>query len=57
MTAGYSYENHMRTHNGMTLTIINRSPLFVWDEKDALKTEKKHLLYDIFSKYITKNHE
>lgn len=57
MTAGYSYENHVRTHNGITLNIINRSPVFVWDEKDSLKTEKKHQLYDIFSKYITKNLE
>ena len=57
MTAGYSYENHMRTHNGITLTIINRSPVFAWDEKDSLKTEKKHQLYEIFSKYISKNIE
>lgn len=57
MTAGYSYENHTCTHNGITLNIINRSPVFVWDEKDELKAEKQHQLYEIFSKYITKNLE
>ena len=57
MTAGYSYEKHSRTYNGVTLNIINRSPLIVWNERDSLKTEKKHQLFDIFSKYLSINCE
>ena len=52
MTA-YRTEAHERCIRGQVISVVNLTPDFRWDEKNAARKFIEQQLYEIFCKYVS----
>ncbi len=48
----YITETHERCIRGQNISVVNLTPEFRWDEKNAAKKQIEMRLYEIFCKYV-----
>ena len=51
--AVYSTETHELGYRNRTILIENITPVYRWEEREAVKKAIEEQLYDIFSKYVS----
>ena len=51
--AVYSTETHEMGYRNRTILIENITPVYRWEEREAVKKAFEEQLYDIFSKYVS----
>ncbi len=53
MATAYCTEAHERCYQDRTILIENATPIYRWEEREAVKKSIEERLYDIFSQYVS----
>lgn len=53
MAAAYQTESHERRYHDRTILVENATPVYRWEEREAVKKEIEERLYDVFSQYAS----
>lgn len=51
MAGAYHTEAHERQYHDRTIIVENVSPVYRWEEREAVRKEIEERLYDVFRKY------
>ena len=54
MTTAYHAEAHEQRYQDRSILVENATPVYRWEEREAVKKEIEERLYDIFCKYVSR---